>query len=205
MSPLSLFAENRRIPRQSFVYRLLQHFEVLLVVNAAEQGLAHDSAIAVKDIGGGERHDAQRKRSGFAARVKVDVAVIRAGHFEQLLRGFNALLVAVQRFHVDADDLAALLLDALIQRAQVIQLLNAGLAAVEPEVHNREGIGGKQAVIHVVAIQIFSRELREGVALRRILRLAGRIVFGNLGNLFFNRPNLLRKSNFPAFSASKTL
>ena len=32
MSPLSLFAENRRIPRQSFVHRLLQHFEVLLVV-----------------------------------------------------------------------------------------------------------------------------------------------------------------------------
>ena len=102
---LSLFAENCRIPRQSFVYRLLQHSR-FFSLSMREQGLAHDSAVAVKDTLVGNAMMPRRKRPAASLRQS-NVAVIRAGHFEQLLRGFNAPLVAVQRFHVDADDLAA--------------------------------------------------------------------------------------------------
>ena len=170
----------------------MQRFHVLLDVNAAEQRFAHDSSVAVKHIGGRERHDPQRKRSGLAVCVEVDVAVFRAGHFENLLGQFNALLVVAQGFHVDADDLAALRLDALVQRVQVIQLLHAGLAAAEPEVYNGERIVGKQAVIHVVAVEILSLKLRESAVLFLVVHLICRAVSGKRRDLLLDLPNLLR-------------
>ncbi len=46
---------------------------------------------------------------------------------------------------------------------QVIHLLHAGLAAVEPEVHNRKGIARKQAVVHAVALKVLALKLWEGM------------------------------------------
>ena len=57
-----------------------------------------------------------------------------------------------RRLGVDADDLTALCLDLLVQGVQVVQLLHAGLAAVEPEIHHRKGVARKQAVVHRVAL-----------------------------------------------------
>ena len=62
---------------------------------AAQQGLAHNVAVPVKNVGGGEGHDVQRKLAGVAAGGKVDVAVACARCLQQFFGGINALLVAV--------------------------------------------------------------------------------------------------------------
>ena len=73
----------------------LQGGKVFFLVNAAQQGLAHNVAVPVKDVGGGESHDVQCELAGLAAGGKVDVAVACALCSQQLFGGINALLVAV--------------------------------------------------------------------------------------------------------------
>ncbi len=68
------------------------------------------------------------KRSGLAVCIEVDVAVFRAGHFEESVANSMPCSLPLRGKGVDADDdLAALRLDALVQRVQVIQLLTQGL------------------------------------------------------------------------------
>ena len=69
--------------------------KVFFLVDAAQQGLAHNIAVPVKNVGGGEGHDVQRKLAGVAAGGKVDVAVACARCSQQFFGGINALLVAV--------------------------------------------------------------------------------------------------------------
>ena len=130
----------------------MQSGKVFFLVDAAKQGLPHNVAVPVKNVSGGEGHDVQCKLAGLTAGGKVDVAVACARCLQQFFGGINALLVAVQRLGVDADDLTALCLDLLVQGVQVVQLLHAGLAAVEPEIHHRKGVARKQAVVHRVAL-----------------------------------------------------
>ena len=92
----------------------LQSGKVFFLVNAAQQGLAHNVAVPVKNVGGGEGHDVQRELAGLTAGGKVDVAVACTRCLQQFFGGINALLVAVQRLGVDADNLAALCLDLLV-------------------------------------------------------------------------------------------
>ena len=73
----------------------LQGGKVFFLVNAAQQGLAHNVAVPVKNVGGGEGHDVQRKLAGVAAGGKVDVAVACTRCSQQFFGGINALLVAV--------------------------------------------------------------------------------------------------------------
>lgn len=141
-----------RCPWQGRRRYFLQSGKVFFLVDAAKQGLPHNVAVPVKNVSGGEGHDVQCKLAGLTAGGKVDVAVACARCLQQFFGGINALLVAVQRLGVDADDLTALCLDLLVQGVQVVQLLHAGLAAVEPEIHHRKGVARKQAVVHRVAL-----------------------------------------------------
>ena len=70
----------------------LQGGKVFFLVDAAQQGLAHNVAVPVKNVGGGEGHDVQRKLAGVAAGGKVDVAVACARCSQQFFGGINALL-----------------------------------------------------------------------------------------------------------------
>ena len=45
----------------------LQGGKVFFLVDAAQQGLAYNVAVPVKDVGGGKGHDVQRKLTGLAA------------------------------------------------------------------------------------------------------------------------------------------
>ena len=88
--------------RRYFFCRAARFF---FLVDAAKQGLPHNVAVPVKNVSGGEGHDVQCKLAGLTAGGKVDVAVACARCLQQFFGGINALLVAVQRLGVDADDL----------------------------------------------------------------------------------------------------
>ena len=124
---------------------LLERGKIFFFIDAPQQRLSHHLAAAVKDIGSGERHDAQRKTVCLTAGIKADVSVVCPRCRKELLCGLDALRVAVQRLGIDTDDLAPLFLYLLVQGIQVVQLLHTGLAAVEPEIHHRKGVLRKQA------------------------------------------------------------
>ena len=71
----------------------LQGGKVLFLVDAARQGLPHNVAIPVKNVGGGEGHHVQRELTGLAAGSKVDVAVACALCSQQLFGGFKRIKI----------------------------------------------------------------------------------------------------------------
>ena len=142
------------------------------------------------NTGSGEGHDAQCKLTGLAVRVKVDIAEGCACGFQNFLGGGDVVRVAVQCLGIDADDLAALLLDALVECVKVIHLIHAGLAAAEPEVYNGERIVGKQAAVNAVAVKVLTLKLREGAAVLRCALAAGFILRKGC-DLIFDFPDLI--------------
>ena len=73
----------------------LQGGKGFFLFDAAQQGLAHNITVPVKNLGGGVGLDFQRKLAGVAAGGKVDVAVACARCSQQFFGCIYALLVAV--------------------------------------------------------------------------------------------------------------
>ena len=124
--------------------------------DSADDGIAHDIAIAVDHIGGGIGEDILHKLTGIAAGAEIDVLIGRALLGKHILCIRDRRLVAIQREGVDADERAALLRQFLVQRIQLGKLAHAGIAGGEPEIHHGDGVAGEQLVaLHRVAVQIF--------------------------------------------------
>ena len=109
---------------------------------------------------------------------------------QDLLCGGDGIGVAVERFGIDADHLAALLLRGLVQLVQLAQLSDTGLAAAEPEVHDRVGVVREQAVVDRIPVEILARKLRERTGRGRFA-LAGAVVGGQGRDLLLDRADAL--------------
>ena len=107
------------------------------------------------------------------------------------LSGGDIVRVAVQRLGIDSDDLAALLLDALVECVKIIHLIHAGLAAAEPEVYNGERIVGKQAAVNAVAIKVLASNCGRCCRSPLALWLAASILRKGC-DLIFDFPDLIR-------------
>ena len=147
---------------EGLVDQLLERCHVVLIVDAAEHRLTDDGAAAVDDIGGREGHDVARKVAGCAVGGEVDVLVACALGFKQTLGRADRIGVAIEGIDVDADERAALLLERLVEGVQIAKFRHAGLAAAEPEVHDRHSVLGEDAAVHVVAVKVLAGEGGEG-------------------------------------------
>ena len=100
--------------------------------------------------------DVQCKLACLAAGCKGNVAVGCSLGLQNLFSGSNGIRIVIERFRIDADNLAALRLDSLIQLVQITKFSHARLAAAEPEIHDRKRVVSEQAAVHSVAVQILS-------------------------------------------------
>lgn len=140
---------------------LLQLLHAAFVRDAAEYWFTDDFSVPVDNIGGRECRGVQCKLTGLAAGCKGDVAVGCPLGLQNLFSGSNGISIVIERFCIDADNLAALSLDGLIQLVQITKFGHARLAAAEPEIHDRKRVVSEQAAVHGVAVQVFALESGE--------------------------------------------
>ena len=172
--------------------------QIIGVVDAAEQRLTDCVSVPVEHIGRREGHDAEGERTGVARGIEIDIAVGRALGLQDLLCGGDGIGVAVERFGIDADHLAALLLRGLVQLVQLAQLSDTGLAAAEPEVHDRVGVVREQAAVDRIPVEILACKLRKRTGRGRFA-LAGAVVGGQGRDLRVKRA----QREFPSFTGKR--